>query len=116
MEVLKTDDLSVPVGGVVTTLDGNRVSLVCEVRGVPDPQVTWGKDDAEVQRGGKIYTIETAARSDSGNYSCLASNIAGKAKATTQLNVLGKNSYLNYVRLLFFFQNPTDRYGCAQRI
>ena len=88
--MLKVDDLTVALGGVIATLDGNRVSLLCDVSGVPDPQITWEKDGAEVQRGGTSYTIETSVESDSGNYTCIASNIAGKAKAMSQLNVLGK--------------------------
>ena len=88
LEVLKIDDLTVALGGVITTLDGNRVSLLCDVSGVPDPQITWEKDGTEVQRGGTSYTIETSVESDSGNYSCIASNIAGKTKATSRLNVL----------------------------
>lgn len=82
--------MSAAVGGVVTTLDGNRVSLLCEVSGVPDPQITWEREGAEVQRGGTSYTIETAVQSDSGSYSCIASNTAGETKATSQLNILGK--------------------------
>ena len=78
------------VGDVVTTLNGNRVSMLCEVSGVPDPQVTWQKDGVEVQRGGKSFIIETASQSDSGSYMCIASNIAGKTNATSQLSVLGK--------------------------
>lgn len=88
--MLKVDDLTVALGGVITTLDGNRVSLLCDVSGVPDPQIKWEKDGTEVQRGGKSYSIETSVGSDRGNYTCIASNIAGKAKATSRLNVLGK--------------------------
>ncbi|XP_068741513.1 hemicentin-1-like isoform X2 [Montipora capricornis] len=88
LEVLKIEDLSVAVGGVLTTLDDNKVTLVCESSGIPDPQITWEKDGAEVQKGGKFYTIETAVRSDSGNYTCVATNIAGRARATSQLIVL----------------------------
>lgn len=90
LEMLKIEDLSVAVGGTITTLDGNSVTLVCEVSGVPVPQITWVKDGAEVQKGGKSYTIESAVRSDSGSYTCVATNIAGGVKATSQLNVLGK--------------------------
>ena len=90
LEVLKIEDFSVAVGGVLTTLDDNKVTLVCESSGMPDPQITWEKDGAEVQKGGKFYTIETAVRSDSGNYTCVATNIAGRARATSQLILLGK--------------------------
>lgn len=92
LEVFKIENISVPVGGVVTTLDGNRVSMVCEVSGIPAPQVTWDRDGVEVQRGGKFYIIDNTSQSDNGNYSCIARNNAGEVKAISRLNVLG-----NYV-------------------
>ena len=94
VELLKIEDVSVNVGSMVTTLDGNRVSLLCEVSGVPTPQITWERDGVEIQRGGKFYSIDTADQGDSGNYTCIASNLAGKVKATSQLNVLGTYGYL----------------------
>ena len=90
LEMLKIENFSVPVGGAITTLDGNSVTLVCEVSGVPVPQITWVKDGAAVQKGGKSYTIQSVVRSDSGSYTCVATNIAGDAKATSQLIVRGK--------------------------
>lgn len=83
------------VGGMVTTLHGNRVSMLCEVSGVPSPQITWERDGVEVQRGGKFYSRDSADKGDSGNYTCIASNVAGEVKATSQLKVLGK--YLVYL-------------------
>lgn len=92
LEVLKIENISVPVGGLVTTLDGNRVSMVCEVSGIPAPQVTWERDGVEVQRGGKLYTVDSTTQGDNGNYSCVARNNVGEVKATSQLKILG-----NYV-------------------
>lgn len=90
LEMLKIENFSVPVGGAITTLDGNSITLVCEVSGVPVPQITWVKNGTEVQKGGKSYTIQSVVRSDSGSYTCVATNIAGEAKATSQLIVRGK--------------------------
>ena len=96
MEVLKIKNISVPVGGLVTTLHGNRVSMVCEVSGIPAPQITWERDGMEVQRGGKVYTIDIARQGDNGNYSCIARNSAGEVNATSKLQILG-----NYVLSCF---------------
>lgn len=79
------------VGGTVTTLDGNKISMLCEVSGVPAPQITWDRDGVEVQTGGKFYSIDSADQGDSGNYTCIASNAAGEVKATSQLKVFGKH-------------------------
>lgn len=87
--MLKIENISVPVGGLVTTLADNRVSMVCEVSGIPAPQVTWERDGVEVQRGGKFYTIDSTSHGNNGNYSCIARNSAGEVKATSQLKILG---------------------------
>ena len=90
MDVLKIESVSVTVGGVVTTLDGNGVSILCQASGVPKPQIRWLKDGEVVQGGGDSYHVEAAVPDDGGNYSCIASNVAGEAKATTQVNILGE--------------------------
>ena len=87
--MLKIENISVPVGGLVTTLDGNGVSMVCEVSGIPVPLVTWERNGVEVQRGGRFYTIDSTSQVDNGNYSCIARNSAGEVKATSQLKILG---------------------------
>ena len=89
MEVFKIENISVPVGGLVTTLVGNRVSMVCEVGGIPAPQITWERDGVELQSSGKFYTIDRARQDDNGNYSCSATNSAGQVKAASQLKILG---------------------------
>lgn len=90
MDVLKIERVSVTVGGVVTTLDGNGVTILCQVSGFPKPQIRWLKDGQVVQGEGDSYNVEAAVPDDGGNYSCIASNVAGEAKATTQVNILGE--------------------------
>ena len=87
--MLKIENISVPIGGLVTTLVGNRVSMVCEVSGIPAPQITWERDGVELQKGGKVYTVKSARQNDNGNYTCSARNSAGEVKATSQLKILG---------------------------
>ena len=90
MEVLEILDLFVTVGGMVTTLDGNRVSLRCAVSGIPTPDITWTKDGLEVQTGGEYYVMESVGRNDSGNFTCSANSLAGNAFVQTKLSVLGE--------------------------
>lgn len=90
VDVLKIERVSVTVGGVVTTLDGNGVTILCQVSGFPKPQIRWLKDGEVAQGGGDSYNVEAAVADNGSNYSCIASNIAGKAKATTQINILGE--------------------------
>ena len=89
VELLKMTNVSVTIGGKITMLDRNKVSIVCQVTGVPSPEITWERDEVELQKGGVFYTIESVASKDSGRYTCVAKNVGGEVKATTQLQVLG---------------------------
>lgn len=89
VELLKMTNVSVTIGGKVTTLDRSKVSIVCQVTGVPSPEITWERDEVELQKGGVFYTIESVTSKDSGRYTCVAKNVGGEVKATTQLQVLG---------------------------
>ncbi|NXF12445.1 HMCN1 protein, partial [Smithornis capensis] len=72
------------------------VTLTCEVTGTPVPQITWLKDghslDEEggprIVSGGRLLQIPHAQLSDTGRYTCVASNAAGDRSKTYSLNVL----------------------------
>ncbi|XP_021053028.1 hemicentin-1 [Mus pahari] len=71
------------------------VTLTCEVRGNPVPQITWHKDGQLLQEdeahhmtsGGRFLQITNAQMSHTGRYTCLASNIAGDKSKSFSLNV-----------------------------
>ncbi|XP_011246353.1 hemicentin-1 isoform X3 [Mus musculus] len=71
------------------------VTLTCEVRGNPVPQITWHKDGQLLQEdeahhmmsGGRFLQITNAQVSHTGRYTCLASNIAGDKSKSFRLNV-----------------------------
>lgn len=76
--------------------------------GLPEPTVKWYKDDAELRSrpgltistpgGGRtsIY-IQRSSESDSGQYTCIASNSAGRATSIAEVRVRGKYQWIIYL-------------------
>ena len=87
-----TYDNKVIVNGTIT--------IKCPASGVPPPIILWYKDGQEldvledrnldIRLGGTELVIHRADIVDSGQYSCVATNPAGEAADTYQLNVQGK--------------------------
>ncbi|XP_058380273.1 hemicentin-2 [Diceros bicornis minor] len=79
----------------VAVMEGHRVQLLCEARGVPTPQVTWFKDGAPLPpsteavytRGGRQLQLGRARGSDAGLYTCKASSPEGVTEKATRLEV-----------------------------
>nr|DBA18217.1 TPA: hypothetical protein GDO54_016492 [Pyxicephalus adspersus] len=77
----------------------NSVALQCNAYGIPTPTLTWLKDGNSINysdslelhflSGGSIMKITRAQLQDSGNYTCLASNIEGRAHKTFILDIQG---------------------------
>ena len=78
--------LSEVVGGNILCRDGIDLELTCPVQGLPTPKITWLRGDKRVGTGGRLK-LGILREESSGNYSCVATNIAGEARKTTKLNV-----------------------------
>uniref|UniRef100_A0A8C4U7D5 Hemicentin-1 n=1 Tax=Falco tinnunculus TaxID=100819 RepID=A0A8C4U7D5_FALTI len=130
-EVRKDFDLSilVPPGIVgenkledVKVKEKHRVTLTCEVIGNPVPQITWIKDgqsltedeDHKVLSSGRFLQIINAQVTDTGRYTCLASNTAGDKSKSYSLNVLvsptivGADSHGNTEDVTVILNSPTS--------
>ncbi|XP_069497466.1 hemicentin-1 isoform X2 [Ambystoma mexicanum] len=74
----------------------HRVTLACEVIGNPVPQIEWLKDgqpfledsDHQLLSSGRFLQISDAKVTDTGRYTCTASNTAGDKSKSFSLNVL----------------------------
>lgn len=74
----------------------SEIFIFCYI-GVPNPTIQWFKDEAElknkpglqVSTAGKntFVSIQKSAESDSGRYSCVATNKAGKATSMAEVKV-----------------------------
>ena len=76
------------------------INLVCIAEGRPLPEVIWYKNDLEnpleKSRGSIVYKINSASKKDSGKYTCLARNQAGRANRTIEFII-----YRKYIHFIF---------------
>ncbi|XP_067846589.1 hemicentin-1 isoform X2 [Heptranchias perlo] len=76
--------------------ENHSVTLTCEVSGNPVPQIRWVKDGQpliedeqhRILSSGRFLQIVSAHVSDTGRYTCIASNTAGDKNKNFNLNVL----------------------------
>jgi hypothetical protein len=77
----------------VTTLVGNTAVFNCDVRGMPLPEVSWYRQDANMPMG-RTESIDGGLRikevrpEDEGLYFCQAINDLGSIRASAKLTVL----------------------------
>ncbi|XP_040533545.1 hemicentin-1 isoform X17 [Gallus gallus] len=100
----------------------NSVTLTCEVIGNPVPQITWIKDgqplmedkDHRFLSSGRFLQITNAQVSDTGRYTCVASNTAGDKSKSYFLNVLvsptivGADSHGSAEEVTVILNSPTS--------
>ena len=84
------------IGGSLKTLVGASFLLLCYADGIPNPKVTWKKDNLPIRStkrikvsGNKVEVLG-AMMSDTGWYSCIASNGAGSDRRSTFVQLRGK--------------------------
>ncbi|XP_039213555.1 hemicentin-1 isoform X2 [Crotalus tigris] len=75
----------------------NPITLTCDATGIPPPAITWLKNgkplensathELHILSGGNKLQITRPHYSDTGNYSCIASNVEGKAQKFYVLSV-----------------------------
>ncbi|XP_029988074.1 hemicentin-1 [Sphaeramia orbicularis] len=81
---------------VVETIS-NPVTFACDATGIPPPSLTWLKNGRPIENseslemhifsgGGKLQ-IARSQLSDSGTYTCVASNVEGKARKSYRLTI-----------------------------
>ncbi|XP_055962583.1 hemicentin-1 [Sorex fumeus] len=86
-----------PEREAVVETAGNPVTLACDAAGIPPPTLTWLKNhkpiessdslEVHIMSGGSRLKIARTQRSDGGNYTCIASNLEGKAQKLYSLSV-----------------------------
>lgn len=78
--------------------------MSCPAQGTPHPEITWyrkgrpvspyGAPNIRLQDNGQTLIIMSAQLLDFGDYSCQASNPAGKASLNFRLAVMGKYFFI----------------------
>ncbi|XP_068096243.1 hemicentin-1 isoform X2 [Hyperolius riggenbachi] len=98
-------------------------SLQCIASGIPSPQITWLKDglpfnvikeNIAVESFGHVLHFETTLREDAGIYTCVATNAAGEAEQSTELNIYEPPKIENEGEILYetVFGNQPVRLEC----
>nr|XP_035962212.1 hemicentin-1 isoform X2 [Halichoerus grypus] len=86
-----------PKNEVVVETISNPVTLTCDATGIPPPTIAWLKNHKPIENsdslevhilsGGSKLQIARSQHSDSGNYTCIASNMEGKAQKNYILSI-----------------------------
>ncbi|KAM6179031.1 vascular endothelial growth factor receptor 1 [Rhynchocyon petersi] len=81
----------------------NSTTLDCPAKGVPEPQITWFKNNHKIQQepgiilgpGSSTLFIERVTEEDEGVYRCRASNRKGSVESSAYLTVQGTSDKSN---------------------
>lgn len=91
------EPVSIRIGQALSILSGTKVSIECHVSGVPEPDVTWSRQDSNMDADGRVFVkgsvliITNATKADTGVYLCKAVNPAGEVVASSMLNITSKS-------------------------
>ena len=86
---------TLPVANViptkVTVEKSANVKLLCDAKGVPDPDVYWTRADSkEVIWDKPLLNLYSVDASNAGEYICHANNRKGKSRVTGVVEVISK--------------------------
>ncbi|XP_007953975.1 vascular endothelial growth factor receptor 1 [Orycteropus afer afer] len=86
-----------------TVVISNSTTLDCHAKGVPEPQITWFKNNHKIQQepgiilgpGSSTLFIERVTEEDEGVYHCKATNQKGSVESSAYLTVQGTSDKSN---------------------
>lgn len=106
----------------VFTLRGQTVELWCIFSGTPVPEITWSKSGdrtfvnggrVRLRNHGKTLTIDSARLSDTGQYTCQASNGVGSPKSRSfSLSVNAKPRFIKAPQIVNAAQGESAVFEC----
>lgn len=67
-------------------IEGDNVTLICNVSGMPTPMVSWMTSDSQRVSGYRLE-VTNIDRSQAGEYTCEVSNECGNATETATIDV-----------------------------
>lgn len=77
-------------------MEGESASFVCVAQGSPIPSISWLREgttlvgDNRIIPNNIVLEVQNTVSEDSGDYTCRAENVGGRAEATASLTVFGK--------------------------
>ncbi|XP_035715206.1 roundabout homolog 2 isoform X2 [Folsomia candida] len=103
----------------VTVLVSEDASLLCDVRGMPPPEVSWFRQDSNMPSGGRTEPIDgglkikEARMEDEGIYFCQANNDLGSIRAAARLTVHSRPKFTTRPRDVRIGLNGVAKFECA---
>ena len=88
--------LTKTIGGTLETLVGASISLECPAYGIPAPDITWERENIPLATGKRVrisgnrVNLLGILMSDTGWYSCKATNGVGSVTKYTFVQLIGK--------------------------
>ena len=70
--------------------EGSEATFTCFATGTPRPRIQWLFNGEVIEEGSRL-TVASVDDTNSGTYTCEATNVAGVASATATLAVFGKH-------------------------
>ena len=67
-------------------IEGDNVTLLCRVSGMPSPMVSWMTPNGQ-RHSGYMLEVKSINRSQAGEYKCEAINECGNATKTASIHV-----------------------------
>ena len=68
---------------------GVYLELTCSANGTPPPTIVWLRGSTTRVGSGNKLNLGVLKEESSGRYTCVASNLVGEDRKTTNLNVTG---------------------------
>ena len=91
----------------MTALTNTSITIQCPTSGVPTPTVTWTKDGQKIASEGRYkiqddgsLLISESDEEDNARYTCTADSVAGKNKASSTVQVVGKLNSMVYGEIM----------------
>ncbi|KGL75334.1 Vascular endothelial growth factor receptor 1, partial [Tinamus guttatus] len=86
-----------------TVNTSNSAVLECQVKGIPEPQISWFKNHEEIHEesgiilgpGSRMLFIERVKEEDEGLYQCIATNLKGSVESAAYVTVQGTSERSN---------------------
>ncbi|XP_058011738.1 ADAMTS-like protein 3 isoform X4 [Ahaetulla prasina] len=94
-------NLSVSVGGTILARTGTNILLECPVKGIPQPEVLWFKNESSSKNSAfpiansSFLFLGNVSGKDIGIYTCTATNAVGHVTAATLLQLVGRRKLHN---------------------
>ena len=111
------NEVTIVIGGNLTTVVGTGVKIYCPVTGLPNATITWLFNGSSVEegnirfidRGNGAFTMIGVGPEDVGFYTCVAKNPFGSVSKTTFLSLISKRLFTICIVFCILFLPHTNK-------